>query len=59
MEGDPDKKESSFCGRKNVEKFSYCPLHLMIVFQPKGKKDEIAEKDEDVPKFIQKKIKSA
>ena len=59
MDGDPDKKESSFCGRKNVEKFSYCPLHLMIVFQPKGKKDEIAEKDEDVPKFIQKKIKSA
>jgi Uncharacterized protein conserved in bacteria len=34
MEGHPDEKESSFCGRKNVEKFSYCPLHLMIVFQP-------------------------
>ena len=29
MEGHPDDKESSFCGRKNVEKFSYCPLHLM------------------------------
>lgn len=39
MEGHPDDKESSFCGRKNVEKFSYCPLHLMIVFQPKGKKE--------------------
>ena len=39
MEGHPDEKESSFCGRKTVEKFSYCPLHLMIVFQPKGKKD--------------------
>ena len=38
MEGHPDEKNSSFCGRKNVEKFSYCPLHLMIVFQPKGKK---------------------
>ena len=23
MEGHPDEKESSFCGRKNVEKFSY------------------------------------
>ena len=59
MEGDPDKKDSSFCGRKTVEKFSYCPLHLMVVFQPKGKKDEIIAKDEDVPKFIEKKIKSA
>ena len=59
MEGHPDEKDSSFCGRKTVEKFSYCPLHLMIVFQPKGKKDEVVEKDDEVPKFIEKKIKSA
>ena len=59
MEGHPDDKDSSFCGRKNVDKFSYCPLHLMIVFQPKGKKDESSDKDEEMPKFIQKKIKSA
>ena len=59
MEGHPDDKNSSFCGRKNVEKFSYCPLHLMIVFQPKGKKEELTNKDEEVPKFIEKKIKSA
>ncbi len=59
MEGHPNDKDSSFCGRKNVEKFSYCPLHLMIVFQPKGKKDDVVGKDEEVPKFIQKKIKSA
>ena len=59
MEGHPDDKNSSFCGRKNVEKFSYCPLHLMIVFQPKGKKEELTDKDEEVPKFIEKKIKSA
>ena len=59
MEGNPNEKEASFCGRKNVEKFSYCPLHLMIVFQPKGKKEELTEKDEDMPKFIQKKIKTA
>ena len=55
MEGNPNEKDASFCGRKNVEKFSYCPLHLMIVFQPKGKKEELTEKDEDMPKFIQKK----
>ena len=59
MEGHPDDKNSSFCGRKNVEKFSYCPLHLMIVFQPKGKKDDIVDKDDEVPQFIEKKINSA
>ena len=59
MEGHPDEKESSFCGRKNVEKFSYCPLHLMIVFQPKGKKEDVIEKEDNVPHFIEKKIKSA
>ena len=58
MEGHPDEVNSSFCGRKYVEKFSYCPLHLIMVFQPKGKKDEITDKDE-IPKFIEKKIKSA
>ena len=59
MEGHPDEKESSFCGRKNVEKFSYCPLHLMIVFQPKSKKEDVIEKEDDVPHFIEKKTKSA
>ncbi len=59
MNGHPDEKGSSFCGRKNVEKFSYCPLHLMIVFQPKGKKEDVVDKDDEVPQFIEKKIKSA
>tara|TARA_B100001057_G_scaffold131418_1_gene130668 strand:+ start:147 stop:638 length:492 start_codon:yes stop_codon:yes gene_type:complete len=58
MEGHPDEKDSSFCGRKTIDKFSYCPLHLMIVFQPKGKKDD-EDKDEEVPRFIEKKVKSA
>ena len=59
MEGHPDDENSSFCGRKTVEKFSYCPLHLMIIFQPKTKKEDIVDKEDGVPKFIQKKIKSA
>ena len=59
MEGHPDEPSSSFCGRKTVEKYSYCPLHLMIIFQPKGKKEDLTDKDDDVPKFIEKKIKSA
>ncbi len=59
MEGHPDVKNSSFCGRKTVEKFSYCPLHLLIVFQPKGKKDDVVNKEDGVPQFIENKIKSA
>ena len=59
MEGHPDEKDSSFCGRKNVEKFSYCPYHLMVVFQTRGKKEAVIEKDDEVPKFIEKKVKSA
>ena len=55
----PNDPNATFCGRKTIEKFSYCPLHLMIVFQPKGKKDEVIEKEEEVPKFIEKKVKSA
>ena len=31
----------------------------MIVFQPKGKKEDVVDKDDDVPKFIEKKVKSA
>ena len=58
MEGHPNEKTSSFCGRKTVEKFSYCPLHLIVVFQPKGKKEDLTTEDE-VPEFIEKKIKSA
>ena len=58
MEGHPDEEESSFCGRKNVEKFSYCPLHLMMIYQPKGKKEDSLDKD-DIPQFIAKKVKSA
>ncbi len=59
MEGHPNEIDSSFCGRKTVEKFSYCPLHLMIIFQPKGKKEDLTDKDDGVPQFIEKKIKSA
>ena len=58
MEGHPNESSASFCGRKNVEKFSYCPLHLIVVFQPKGKKEDLTG-EEEIPQFIEKKIKSA
>ena len=56
--GHPDEKEFYFCGRSSLKDFSYCKLHLLYAYQPKGKKEEVIEKDE-VPEFIGKKIKSA
>ena len=59
----PNEPNATFCGRKTVsnskQKFSYCPLHLMIIFQPKIKKEDVLEKDDEVPQYIGKKIKSA
>ena len=57
--GHPNEKNFYFCGRKSLKDFSYCKLHLLYAFQPKNKKEEVIEKDTEVPKFIQKKIKSA
>jgi len=34
-------------------------LHVLYAFQPKGQKEEILDKDDEVPPFIEKKIKSA
>ena len=56
--GHPDEKNFYFCGRSSLKDFSYCKLHLLYAYQPKGKKEDTIEKDE-VPEFIEKKIKSA
>ncbi len=56
--GHPNEKSFYFCGRSSLKDFSYCKLHLLYAYQPKGKKDEVTDKDE-VPEFIEKKIKSA
>jgi len=56
--GHPDEKSFYFCGRSSLKDFSYCKLHLLYAYQPKGKKEDVAEKD-DIPEFIEKKIKSA
>ena len=57
--GHPNESDFYFCGRNSLEKFSYCKLHLLYAFQPKGKREDIISKEDDVPQFIQKKIKSA
>ena len=56
--GHPDEKNFYFCGRSSMKDFSYCKLHILYAFQPKGKKEEVSDKEE-VPEFIEKKIKSA
>tara|TARA_S200000501_G_scaffold360155_1_gene386903 strand:+ start:2741 stop:3235 length:495 start_codon:yes stop_codon:yes gene_type:complete len=56
--GHPDEDSFYFCGRSSLKDFSYCKLHLLYAYQPKGKKEDVVEKEE-VPEFIEKKIKSA
>ncbi len=55
--GHPDESSFYFCGRTSLKDFSYCKLHLLYAFQPKNKKEEVVDKEEEVPKFIEKKIK--
>ena len=57
--GHPDEKEFYFCGRNPEKYFPYCKLHILYAFQPKNAKEEDIVTEEDVPKFIEKKIKSA
>ena len=56
--GHPDEKNFYFCGRSSLKDFSYCKLHLLYAYQPKGKKEDAVEKEE-IPEFIEKKIKAA
>ena len=55
--GHPDEKSFYFCGRSSLKDFSYCKLHLLYAYQPKGKKEETTDK-EDIPEFIEKKIQA-
>ena len=57
--GHPDESTFYFCGRSSLKDFSYCKLHLLYAFQPKGKKEDSTDKDDEIPQYIDKKIKSA
>ena len=57
--GHPNDKSFYFCGRSSLKDFSYCKLHLLYAYQPKGKKEDVGDKKEEVPEFIEKKIRSA
>ena len=57
--GHPDENSFYFCGRSSLKDFSYCKLHLLYAFQPKNKKEEVIEKENEDEQFSEKKIKSA
>ncbi len=56
--GHPNEKNFYFCGRTSLKDFSYCKLHLLYCYVEKNKKEDVVKKDE-IPEFIEKKIKSA
>ena len=57
--GHPEEEKFYFCGRSSLKDFSYCKLHLLYAYQPKGKKEEPSNKDEEAPQYIEKKINTA
>jgi len=58
--GHPEEQSFYFCGRSSLKDFSYCKLHLLYAYQPKGRKeDPVADKDEETPQYIDKKINTA
>ena len=56
--GHPDEENFYFCGRNPVEGFSYCKLHVLYAFQPKNQKEELIDKEDDAPAFLEKKVKA-
>jgi len=58
--GHPEEQSFYFCGRSSLKDFSYCKLHLLYAYQPKGRKEEpVADKDEEAPQYIDKKTNTA
>jgi len=58
--GHPEEKSFYFCGRSSLKNFSYCKLHLLYAYQPKGRKeDPTVDKEEEQPQYIEKKVNTA
>ena len=57
--GHPEEEAFYFCGRSSLKDFSYCKLHLLYAYQPKGRKEEPTDKDEETPQYTEKKISTA
>ena len=57
--GHPNESSFYFCGRSSLKDFSYCKLHLLYAFQPRGKKEDDLDKNNELQQYIEKKTKSA
>ena len=57
--GHPNEEKFYFCGRKPEGEFPYCKLHVLYAFQPKGTKEEVLDKEDNIPEFIEKKVKAS
>ena len=57
--GHPEEKSFYFCGRSSLKDFSYCKLHLLYAYQPKGKREEPTASKEEVTQYGEKKINTA
>ena len=57
--GHPEEEKFYFCGRSSLKDFSYCKLHLLYAYQPKGKREEPTEKNTETSEYIDKKINTA
>jgi len=58
--GHPEEESFYFCGRSSLKDFSYCKLHLLYAYQPKGRKEEPNNnKEEEASQYIEKKINTA
>ena len=58
--GHPEEKSFYFCGRSSLKDFSYCKLHLLYAYQPKGRKEEPnTGKEDEAPQYIEKKTNTA
>tara|TARA_B110000259_G_scaffold115404_1_gene131423 strand:- start:541 stop:1038 length:498 start_codon:yes stop_codon:yes gene_type:complete len=57
--GHPEEQSFYFCGRSSLKDFSYCKLHLLYAYQPKGKREDSSDKEEEVPQYIGKKTNIA
>ena len=57
--GHPEEQSFYFCGRSSLKDFSYCKLHLLYAYQPKGKREEHTDKNEEIPQYAEKKVVTA
>ena len=57
--GHPEEEAFYFCGRSSLKDFSYCKLHLLYAYQPKGRREEPSDKEEEVSQYNEKKVNTA